>query len=625
MAPGGTRAVTSAATVVVAGGAGWALATGAWATALACLACGLAVAAGWVVVRHDPTSPVGPALAWASAAVALVTVHELDGLAGLPWANGIWPLNLAGVVVLLLVFPDGPLPGRPWRAPLVLIPLATAATVTALWGTRRAGGTLVDGPGGAWVMPLGLAGMALVAAAVLLAAASQAVRYRRGGRRTRSQLRWLLLAGLGVLALLVGGWAAELLGASLDVAYTPFVLAVVTLVPAAVLVAVVRHDLFDVDRLLSGTTAWAVTALASAGVFALVVLVVGRAVAVGTGVSGAVAAFVTALAILPLHQRLSTWIGRVVDRDRYVAVAAVEAFASDVRTGRRPPEEVEQVLRRAQGDRDLVVRLARPDGGWVRPDGTPDDGLADGVPVEAGGDVVAEVVLGWDSRRARRRLADLARAAWVPLEVARLRLVLREALAEAEASRARLAEAAADERRRLERDLHDGAQQRVLATGVRLRLLQARLDGDEAAEVDEAVRELLGTVEELRRLAQGVRPSRLDDGLAAALVSITRSTPLPVALEVDDVPALSDTRALTAYLVVSEAVANVLKHARASAVRVRVAAQDDRLVVEVSDDGVGGVATDAPLPALRDRVASVGGDLEVSSPPGLGTTVRAVL
>lgn len=336
------------------------------------------------------------------------------------------------------------------------------------------------------------------------------------------------------------------------------------------------------------------------------------------------AAFATALALLPLQRHIATWVGRIVDRDRYVAVAEVERFAADVRTGRRQPEEIEAVLRRVEDDPELVVYLARPDGAWALLDGTsvPEP---EGFAIEAGGDVIAKVALGWDSVRARRRIADVAPSAWVPIEVARLRLVLQEALSETEASRQRLVEASAAERRRLERDLHDGAQQRIVATGMRLRLLQEQLPADQSAEVDAAVTELQGTVGELRRIAQGVRPSLLDDGLAAALTAVKEASPIPFDLLVGELPEVSDTRALAAYLVVSEAVTNCLKHARASHITVRVTACQEKLAVEVADDGIGGVPEDASLPALRDRIVSVGGTLGIRSEPGAGTTIQAVV
>lgn len=122
-----------------------------------------------------------------------------------------------------------------------------------------------------------------------------------------------------------------------------------------------------------------------------------------------------------------------------------------------------------------------------------------------------------------------------------------------------------------------------------------------------------------------MRPSQLDDGLAAALDALKQATPIPVAVEAGDLPEVGDVRLLTTYLVVNEAVANTLKHARASSIQIRILATEDRLRVEVTDDGIGGVPEDAPLSALRDRVLSVGGTLGVTSPHGRGTTITAVI
>ena len=280
------------------------------------------------------------------------------------------------------------------------------------------------------------------------------------------------------------------------------------------------------------------------------------------------------------------------------------------------------MLQEAQGDPGLRIALARPDG-WSDLRGVPVEEPV-GFALEAGGDTIGMITLGWESARARRRIADLARVAWVPIEVSRLRLVLREALDEVEASRVRLVDAAATERKRLERDLHDGAQQRIIATGMRLRSLQQRLDSTAAAEVDTAIGELEVTVTELRRLAHGVRPSRLDDGLGPALEGLLETSPVPVDLHVAALPEADEARTLTAYLVASEAVTNALKHARARRIGVRLGAQGDRLTVRVTDDGVGGIP-DGGLTALRDRVASVGGSLQVDSPVGGGTTISAVV
>ncbi len=626
---------------------------------------------GVLVLVHRPTSPVAPALAWCAAAPLVVVLVEQYGMTaaggrGAPGAAaaatvaaGLWPLNVAGLVALLLVFPDGSRPGRRWRAPALLLPLAMAATVFALWGTRQVDGRLVGGPESSLRTGAGLIGMLLVAASVGLGIASVVRSARTGDALRRLQVRWLALAGVVAAALLAGGWVAEILGAPVGVAYTPHLVAIVVLVPVAVGVAILRHDLFDVDRVLGDTVSAIVTAVVSAAVFGAVVLAVGRALGVSGEVPAVTAAFVTALVLLPVHHRIARIVGRLVDRDRHVALAAVERFVADVRSGRRQPEELEDVLRAAQGDAGLVLVLGRPDGTWAtdpptarprpseqepvgidsaelatssgggdgsdRSDRSDRSGGSDGaVVVTAGGAEVARISLGHDSARARRRISDLATAAWLPLEVSRLRLGLREAVTEVEASRSRLADAVALERRRLERDLHDGAQQRIVATGMRLRRLQRDLPREQADEVDAAVTDLEDTVRELRSLAHGVRPARLDDGLGPALEAVRSASPVPLSLRVDDLPHADEARTTTAYLVVSEAVTNALKHARAGHIGVSVTPADGRMAIEVRDDGVGGAPPDGPL-ALRDRVASVGGVISIESPPGGGTTVRAVV
>jgi signal transduction histidine kinase len=640
MSPLVGRALTAGATVAAVGGLVLGVARGEETGYVVVPAAGLlAVAVAWVIVRHDPASPVGPALAWSASSITVVLANDLLAqsaetadplpLAGLShevWV-GLWPLNLAGVFALLLVFPDGRRPGRPWTALPFLFTGAALGMVVGMWGARQVGNQVVDEPTG-WHRTLTILSMAAIAVSMALAVLSLVVRYRAGDERQRRQLRWLAFAGLVVLVSLLAGWVGLSAGAGTLVSMTPFVVAIVVLVPLAVGIAVVRHDLFDVDRLLSGSVAWLVTLVLSAAVFAATVTVASRALDANGRIGPTAAAFVTALLLLPLHRYVTDLVGRVVDRDRQVAVQAVERFAADVRLGRRQPEEIEAVLREAQDDEALQVCLLRPDGTWVRLDGgaVPEP---TGHTIEAGGHVIARITLGWTSARARRRLADLAQAAWVPLEVSRLRLGLRDALDAIEASRVRLAEAAAAERKRLERDLHDGAQQRLVSTGMRLRLLQRRLQRGEVGaateELDLAVAELEDTVAELRRIAHGVRPGRLDDGLAPALELVRAASPVPLAMAVHDLPELDDTRALTAYLVVSEAVTNALKHAHAGQIVVDVASdEDDRLCVDVRDDGIGGIPPTG-LVTLRDRVQAVGGHLQVHSPAGGGTTVRAVL
>jgi len=199
---------------------------------------------------------------------------------------------------------------------------------------------------------------------------------------------------------------------------------------------------------------------------------------------------------------------------------------------------------------------------------------------------------------------------------------------ELEASRQRIVAAGDDARRKLERNLHDGAQQRLVSISLSLRLAQGQLEKNPAAaqEVLEASREELArALEELRELARGIHPAVLTDrGLEAALESLAARAPLPVEIE-GPLVSLPPAVEAAAYYVVSEALANVTKYAQASSVKVTVEQVNGCAHVEVADDGVGGAdpGRGSGLRGLADRVASLNGKLAIDSPPGAGTRVRA--
>jgi signal transduction histidine kinase len=206
----------------------------------------------------------------------------------------------------------------------------------------------------------------------------------------------------------------------------------------------------------------------------------------------------------------------------------------------------------------------------------------------------------------------------------RLRAELKSRLIEVEASRERLAEATLRERRRLERDLHDGAQQRLLAIGALLGRARLKAAPEVAGLLDEAVAELRGTIGELREIARGVHPSILTErGLGSAISALAERSPVPVAVSFDAHPCRPAVEA-AAYFLVAEALANTVKHADAGKVSVAIRGDHERLSIEVSDDGVGGAdpGKGTGLQNLADRLAALGGGLGVSSGAQGGTVVN---
>jgi signal transduction histidine kinase len=313
------------------------------------------------------------------------------------------------------------------------------------------------------------------------------------------------------------------------------------------------------------------------------------------------------------------------------------AAAADlvVELERTPPGSVRGALARTLGDPSLELALWLPDrGAYVDADGRPvalpEQGSGRAVtilgPAEA---PVAALVHDPVLLERRALLSAAGAAARLALENERLQAELRAQLAELRASRARIVTAGDDERRRLERDLHDGAQQRLLSLGLALHLARQQLgpDVNGAAEIlAEADGELRAAIDELRELAHGIHPAVLtEQGLAPALRNLAERSPVPVTivdLPDERLPAPAEA---AAYFMVSEALANVAKYAQASRARVSVSRVDGLVLVEVDDDGIGGAdpSRGSGLRGLSDRVQALDGRLEVTSPAGSGTHLHA--
>ncbi|HVE29878.1 MAG TPA: CHASE3 domain-containing protein [Mycobacteriales bacterium] len=208
---------------------------------------------------------------------------------------------------------------------------------------------------------------------------------------------------------------------------------------------------------------------------------------------------------------------------------------------------------------------------------------------------------------------------------------LQRGRADLASSRARVVTAGDRARRRIERDLHDGTQQRLISLLLELRSAEAAVPADQPelrAQLDRIAAELTAALEDLRELAQGIHPAILSEGgLGPAVKALARRSAVPVELDLDLPARLPEPVEVAAYYVVSEALANAAKHARAEVVEVAAAAEGDTLRLSVHDDGVGGATPGAGsgLLGLTDRVESLGGTISVDSPPGEGTTVRVVL
>jgi signal transduction histidine kinase len=311
-------------------------------------------------------------------------------------------------------------------------------------------------------------------------------------------------------------------------------------------------------------------------------------------------------------------------RSRVAGATAVSELIA--RLGGDRGTSLRDALAEALGDPTLTLAYWTPSG-WVDAEGAPflpGPGRAT-TPVER----VALLVHDPAIAEERELVQAVVGAAALALENERLAAELRANVKQLRASRARIVETADAARRAIERDLHDGAQQQLVALALSLRLARSRVERDpkEATRLlDAASRDLEAAMRALRELARGIHPAVLSDhGLAAALEALAHRFPFPIEIAAVPDERLPDAVEVAAYFVVAESITNVARYAQASHATITVEREDATLVVEVADDGIGGADADAGtgLRGLADRVAVLDGRLAVESPPGRGTTVRA--
>jgi signal transduction histidine kinase len=610
---------------------------------------GLSIGLGVLVASRAPGNRVAGLLAvhgwFIVALVVRALYYDAAAAGGLPIAGALVAFLREGAVwfylavaALLAAFPDGRLPSRRWR-PLgpLMIGVGVLFQLSGIVDPAPFPAPLAGVPNpfaGAFPLVFDLAGLGgligLLAVTLLTAAAVVAKLRGTRGPRERAQLKWLALAGLALPASLIGCLVEYLAFGRTDWFSLVALLVVIAGVPLAAAIAILRHDLYDVDKAISGILVYGTATAGLVAVYAAASFAGGLLVGPGSAAAAAAATAICAVALLPLVGALRRLVDRRLYPMRRAARQAIDDLARRTHAAEGRPEELESVLRVALRDPGLRIGYRLPGAaGFVDADGAPVDGAA-GAPVVLGGVEIGVIVPAPDSGSLSGPAAmEVAADAAVLVEVVRLRLELGGALRDVESSRTRLVHAAHEERRRLERDLHDGAQQRLVSLGMALRLAQRHLDDgttDVHGLLDLAVAELGTAVAELRRLAHGVRPVALDDGLREALITLTQGAPVPVRIEVaaDRVP---DDLATTAYYVASEAVANAIKHGEPGAIEVSVEQADGQLRVRIEDDGRGGAKRrdGAGLAGLVDRVEALGGSLSLSSEAGRGTVVEAVL
>jgi signal transduction histidine kinase len=600
-------------------------------------------ATGALIASRRPSNPIG----WLFCVVGAVNAFgDLAQGWGLRAAEQGWPAGAAGDwiatwiwlvaglggVWTFLLFPGGRALSRRWA---LAGWAGTAGMVLAIAGWSLSSDR--DGDFASGRNPLAVdglptavllvAGMTLFLGAFAAATVAVVVRFRRSRGVERQQMKWFALAAGAQLVILPATFALWYVWPVVGV----FAALSLTALPVATGIAILRHGLLDIDLVINRTVVYGALSLLLAAAYVATSLLLGTALGRDSAWVTAAATLVAAAAFRPLRARVQAVVDRRFEPAKTHALRRVDAFLEELRGGHAMPEEIEPLLRDVLDDPQLELRFLLPASGRYadafgveRADPAGDRRLQ--IPIEPLGLVLCDPA----RHENPAVVADVVAAGGLAIEIARLRVELRRQLKEVQDSRARIVAAGHDERRRIERDLHDGAQQRLVSIGLALRHAQHELGAAPRAVVDatldDAVAQLTAVIEELRELAQGLPPSQLDAGLAAALHELAARAPLPVHVTALDERVAPGVEA-AAYFIACEGLTNVVKHARATAVFVTARRVNSSLLVSVADDGVGGATPDAGsgLTGLADRVTAAGGTFRIESAVRTGTTLTAEL
>jgi signal transduction histidine kinase len=631
---------------------------------------------GALIGSRHPANPIGwlflaMALCWGIAGLATGVASLADGgvIPVTEWVRvadwfGSWAF-LPGIIIpvtfLFLLFPGGHLLSPRWRW---VAGISLTAVVLVVADAALAPGPIEDtvllrenpyaiGDRAVWEAVDAIAWLAGILG-IVSSAVALFRRFRRSSGDERQRIKWLAYAAVAVAVLFliaatgfftIGATGADPFAAT--VILQAIILIAMLIIPVATGIAMLRHRLFDIDLVISRTVVY--------GVLAAFVTVMYLGIVVGVGavvgsrqnlLLSVVATALIALAFQPMRERARRLANRLVYGKRATPYEVMSGFAERM-AGTYSLDEVLPRMARIAADGtgaervEIWVRVgnelrleasSRP--GEDRPvladitDGVPSiPGMDRAVPVIHQEEVLGSIAVAMPRSEplaptGEKLLGDLASQAGLVLRNVRL-------IEELRASRQRLVTAQDEERRRLERNIHDGAQQQLVALSVKMRLLKmlARRDPGKAEElVDQLQGEAQDALNDLRDLARGIYPPLLaDQGLTAALEAQARKVPFPVRVEPNGIGRYPAEAEATAYFCVLEALQNAAKYAEASSATVRLGGKDGELVFSVTDDGRGfDPATTPPgsgLQNMADRLEAMGGTLEVSSRPGAGTTI----
>ena len=626
---------------------------------------------GWLILRRT-SNVIGWLLLGEGAADGLMLIASiyavLGAVHGFPAYKVVGACSellfvplVMGLAFILLLFPTGHLPSDRWRPVATVIVAAAAVTLVAFILTPR--NVALPAPGGVsltYPNPFAIEALrgtflgtipglgAVTALAFGVAVAALVVRFRSGNGEPREQIKWVaFVAALQVAAQVALTISIIGLGpAAVVTTVIGFASALLALFgfPGSITIAILKHRLYDIDVLINRAVLYGIVAAVITVVYAAIVAGIGALIGVHGGpVLTISAAVVVALLFQPLRSRARTIANRFVYGERATPYEVLGAFADQMAESVPLEQQLDMLVSLVAGGIGAAhVEVRSQTSAGERVIATWPDGASDGskgavttVPVRQGDDLLGSVevtkpVTEPITPPEAALLEHVASQAGMLLRNLRLTTELRATIDELHASRRRLVEAQDSERRRIERNIHDGAQQQLVALGVKLSLAQRVLRGDvDAADrmLDDLRGEATQALEDLRELARGIYPPLLADrGLVEAVQAQARKAPLPVDVEAaGDIGRQPQELEAAVYFCVLEALQNIAKYANASQVRVRLEAASGALTFDVNDDGAGfdmsATSYGTGLQGMTDRLGALGGDLTVTSTPGEGTTV----